>query len=223
MSDGSNHNPRFHAVRNWIFDLDNTLYPPSANLFAQIDVRMNTFISRELGVASDEASDLRRRYWHEHGTTMEGLRLHHGISPEAFLAEAHAIDYSVLRQDPGLASEIARLPGRKIIHTNGPRCHAGAVLKALGYLELFDDVFALEDAGLVSKPHADAFRAVYEAAEIEPSESAMIEDDARNLLVPHSQSVQTIWLDHNDQSAAPEHVGHHIGDLKVFLAGIEPA
>ena len=40
---------RLDHVRNWIFDLDNTLYPASANLFAQVDARMTGFIQDLLG------------------------------------------------------------------------------------------------------------------------------------------------------------------------------
>ncbi|MEO0359834.1 MAG: pyrimidine 5'-nucleotidase, partial [Pseudomonadota bacterium] len=31
---------RFRAAHAWVFDLDNTLYPPSARLFDQIEVKM---------------------------------------------------------------------------------------------------------------------------------------------------------------------------------------
>lgn len=207
----------FRAIECWIFDLDNTLYPPSANLFGQIDTRMVQFICEALGVDAVEADRLRRLYWREHGTTLAGLIRHHGVDAEAFLSEAHAIDYSGLAHDAGLAEAIAALPGRRLIHTNGPRCHAEAVLGALGYGDLFDGVYALEDAGLVSKPQADAFHAVYQAAGVDPSVSAMIEDDPRNLAVPHALSLRTIWLDHGEAGSAPDHVHHHIDDLTAFL------
>ena len=31
---------RFAHVTDWVFDLDNTLYPHQSNLFSQIDVKM---------------------------------------------------------------------------------------------------------------------------------------------------------------------------------------
>lgn len=34
----------FAHVRDWVFDLDNTLYPRKTNLFAQIDSRMTKFV-----------------------------------------------------------------------------------------------------------------------------------------------------------------------------------
>lgn len=208
----------------WIFDLDNTLYSPSVNLFRQISANMTGYIVETVGISADEATDLRDRYWREYGATVTGLVRHHGVVAEAFLTDSHRIDYSGLSHDPRLAEAIEALPGRCVIHTNAPRCHAEAVIGALGYSGLFDRIFALEDADLVSKPHEDAFHTIYARGGIDPSRSAMIEDDARNLAVPHAQSVQTIWLDHARDSPAPEHVHHHITDLVAFLnrSGGEP-
>ena len=39
----------FAHVTDWVFDLDNTLYPPSARLFDQIEVRMTAFVMQALG------------------------------------------------------------------------------------------------------------------------------------------------------------------------------
>ncbi|MDB5706892.1 MAG: family hydrolase, partial [Sphingomonas bacterium] len=36
---------RLAPIRNWIFDLDNTLYPASARLFDQIDRKMTAYIA----------------------------------------------------------------------------------------------------------------------------------------------------------------------------------
>lgn len=208
---------RLHQVEFWIFDLDNTLYPPSAGLFAQIDKRMTDFIARELGVERGEADRLRGEYWQAYGTTMAGLSLHHGIAADRFLSETHDLDYSGLRHEASLAEAISALPGKKLIHTNGPRCHAEAVLTALEYNDLFDHAFTLEDADLVSKPDPLAFEAMYAKVGVEPANSAMIEDDPSNLVVPHSRSVQTIWLDHHSTEVTPDHVRHHIDDLNRFL------
>ena len=40
--------PRFAHVDDWIFDLDNTLYPASARLFDLIDARMSAYVARIL-------------------------------------------------------------------------------------------------------------------------------------------------------------------------------
>jgi len=41
--------PDLAHVESWIFDLDNSLYPPSADVFALIDERMGAFIQQLLG------------------------------------------------------------------------------------------------------------------------------------------------------------------------------
>ena len=81
-------------ARHWVFDLDNTLYPPEAQLFSQIEALMESFIMRELDVAQDVARHLRDAYWKEHGTTLAGLMARHGVAPDPFLAEVHDLDLS---------------------------------------------------------------------------------------------------------------------------------
>lgn len=63
---------RFSHVRGWVFDLDNTLYPPSARLFDQIERRMTDWVMTELRVVREEADRLRRHYWSTYGTTLAG-------------------------------------------------------------------------------------------------------------------------------------------------------
>jgi len=115
--------PNLSHVETWIFDLDNTLYHPSARLFEQINARMTGFIMRELGLGRAAADGLRRTYWQRYGTTLGGLIDGHGIDPARFLDEVHAIDLSALRPDAALAAAIGRLPGTRIVHTNGARAH----------------------------------------------------------------------------------------------------
>src|SRR3546814_11135212 len=66
--------PALDHIDSWIFDLDNTLYAPSAKLFDLIDARMGAFIMRLLNVDAVEARRVQKQYFHDHGTTMAGLR-----------------------------------------------------------------------------------------------------------------------------------------------------
>ncbi len=135
--------PNLSHVETWIFDLDNTLYHPSARLFDQINARMTGFIMRELGIPRAAADGLRQGYWQRHGTTLRGLIDGHGIDPAQFLDEVHAIDLSALKPDADLAAAIRHLPGARIVHTNGARAHAARVLAARGLEGLFDAVYAI--------------------------------------------------------------------------------
>lgn len=207
------------AVETWIFDLDNTLYPPSARLFDQIDRRMTGFIVRVLGMSDAEADQLRRDYWLAHGTTLAGLRHHHGIDPEAFLEHAHDIDLSGLAPVPVLAEAIAALPGRRIVHTNGSRGHAARVLAALGLENTFDASFGIDDLEFHSKPTPEAYAALISRHGHDPARSVMIEDSHGNLAEPKRLGMTTVWLTHGaDAGAVPDYVDLVAEDLAGFLA-----
>ncbi|MEM7744450.1 MAG: pyrimidine 5'-nucleotidase [Pseudomonadota bacterium] len=205
-----------HQIETWVFDLDNTLYCPSVALFAQINVRMTAFIRRELGVDEARADDLRGAYWRRYGTTLAGLVTEHDIAPEKFLEECHDIDLSGLVPDPALRGAIEDLPGRKIVHTNGPRIHAEGVLAARGLTGLFDAVIAIEDTGLVPKPTAAAYDEAEALTGINPSRALMIEDHVENLVEPKRRGTVTVWLHHGDDGRHG-HVDHRIDDVVGFL------
>src|SRR5437868_8567759 len=111
--------PRFAHIRDWIFDLDNCLYPASTGLFALIDERMGAYIERLLGCDREEAKRVQKAHFHEHGTTLAGLMKHHEIDPEDFLEDVHAIPLDRVGPDSRLVAALPRLPGRKFVFTNG--------------------------------------------------------------------------------------------------------
>lgn len=206
----------FSHVTTWVFDLDNTLYPPSARLFDQIEVRMTDWVMRSLGVDRDRADDLRSTYWRDHGTTLAGLMRHHDVDPGPYLSEVHDIDFTVLEPDPGLASAIVALPGRRIIYTNGTAPYAEQVVAARGLAGVFDAIYGVEHAGFHPKPDRAAFDMVFAADGLDTKRAAMFEDDPRNLAVPHALGMKTVHV-----AAAPEpapHIHHHTNDLAGFLA-----
>ncbi|MCC6006304.1 MAG: pyrimidine 5'-nucleotidase [Rhodobacteraceae bacterium] len=205
----------FSHVRTWVFDLDNTLYPPSSRLFDQIEVRMTAWVSRALGVDHLEASRIRADYWRRFGTTLAGLIELHGIDPLPYMEDVHDISLFGLTPDPDLAERIAALPGRRIVYTNGPRSHAARVLERRGLSDVFEGVFGAEDAGFVPKPRAGAFHSVFSAAGVEPERGAMFEDDPRNLEVPHGLGMRTVLV-HATDPGMP-HVEHQTDDLGGFL------
>lgn len=205
----------FSHVRAWVFDLDNTLYPPEAALFAQMAPRIADFVQRALGVGEAEARRLRDAYWASHGTSLHGLMTLHGVEPGPYLAEVHDIDLSGLVPDPVLAARIAALPGRRVVFTNGDAPYAARVLAARGLSEAFDAVYGVEHAGWLPKPEQAAFEAVFALGGLDPQEGAMFEDDPRNLVVPHALGMRTVLV---GPEAAYDHVHHHADDLSRFLA-----
>ena len=206
----------FHHVTTWVFDLDNTLYPPRYRLFDQIEVRMTDWVMQSLGVDRAEANRLRQHYWDSYGTTLAGLMREHGIDPGPYLHDVHDIDFSMLPPDPALADRIAALPGRRIVYTNACEPYAHRVLAARGLTGLFDAVYGVEHAGFHPKPDRAAFETVFAIDGLDPARAAMFEDDARNLRVPHAMGMRTVHVASLPQPA--DHIHHHTDDLTAFLA-----
>ncbi len=205
----------FHHVTTWVFDLDNTLYPPRYRLFDQIEVRMTEWVMAALKVSRAEANHLRQHYWDSYGTTLAGLMREHDIDPLPYLAAVHDIDFSLLPPDPELAAHIADLPGRRIVYTNASEPYAVKVLEARGLSGLFDAIYGVEHAGFHPKPDRAAFEMVFGLDRLDPTQAAMFEDDARNLKVPHEMGMRTV---HVAPEAAPQdHIHHHTDDLTAFL------
>ena len=205
----------FSHVDTWVFDLDHTLYPPRMRLFDQIEVRMTSYVMRELNVSRDEADDLRARYWQEHGTTLAGRMRNHDIDPDPYLVEVHDIDFSVLDPEPALAEVIRQLPGRKIIYTNVSAPYAEQVLAARGLDGLFAEIYGIEHAGYRPKPEAEAFEQVFARDGLNPKSAAMFEDDPRNLRVPHDMGLNTVLV--TPEPDPHPHIHHHTDDLTGFL------
>ncbi|WGW03340.1 pyrimidine 5'-nucleotidase [Tropicibacter oceani] len=207
--------PFFSHVRHWVFDLDNTLYPPAARLFDQIEVKMTDFVMRATGATRDQANQLRKHYWATHGTTLAGLMREHDIDAEAYLEEVHDISFDALTPDPHLAEMIAALPGRKIVYTNGSAPYAAQVLRARGLDAAFDAIYGVENAGFAPKPERAAFETVFAQDGLDPALGAMFEDDLRNLAAPYDMGMRTVHVAPDRQDAP--HVHHHTSDLAGFL------
>jgi putative hydrolase of the HAD superfamily len=205
----------FSSVTTWVFDLDNTLYPPQMRLFDQIEVRMTDWVMQALQVDRARADHLRAHYWATYGTTLAGLMTEHGVDPGPYLNEVHDIDLSVLTPDPALSEAIAALPGRKIVYTNACRPYAEKVIAARGLSDRFDAIYGVEHARFHPKPAAEAFATVFGLDGLDPACAAMFEDDSRNLLVPHALGMRTVHVAPEAEPAP--HIQHHTSDLAGFL------
>ncbi|PYE29336.1 putative hydrolase of the HAD superfamily [Rhizobium sp. PP-CC-3A-592] len=184
----------FAHVTEWVFDMDNTLYPHRVNLFSQIDRNMTAFVADLLQMEPADAKLLQKRYYRDHGTTLKGLMVNHGIDPNDFLQKAHAIDYNVIPPDPGLGDAIKALPGRKFIFTNGTVVHAQMAARALGILDHFDDIFDIVAADYVPKPAGATYDKFASLNRVDTRNAAMFEDLPRNLTVPKALGMKTVLL-----------------------------
>lgn len=209
----------FSHVRHWVFDLDNTLYPPKVRLFDQIEVRMTQYVMDALNVDRAEADHLRVKYWNQYGTTLAGLMREHDVDPTPYLTDVHDISMDELEHDADLAGHIAALPGRRIVYTNGSAPYAERVLAARGLSNLFDAVYGVEHAQFRPKPERAAFEAIFERDGIEPRTAAMFEDDVRNLTAPHAMGMRTVHVAPEPHDA--DHIHHHTDDLTAFLGDLK--
>lgn len=206
----------FAHVDTWVFDLDNTLYPPSADLFGLMDARFSAYVGRVTGLDGDAALALCREYWDAYGSTLVGLMTHHDVDPHHFLADVHDIDISHLEPCDELIGGLQRLPGRKIVFTNGSSAHAKRVLAARGLTRQFDAVYGVEQADFQPKPTQAAFTKIFAKDGLHPKASAMFEDEARNLAVPHAMGMRTVHVHPAPEDA--DHIHHHTDDLAAFLS-----
>lgn len=205
-------------VNEWVFDLDNTLYPPAVRLFDQIEHKMRGYMVEKLGIDQAEANHLRKHYWEVHGTTLSGLMREHGIEPDPFLTAVHDISFDALQPDHELASLIKNLPGRSIVYTNGTKPYAEQVLAARGLDGLFDAIYGIEHANYLPKPERGAFDRVFDHDGLTHKNAAMFEDEVRNLEVPHAMGLRTV---HVAPEATNDHYVHfHTDDLTAFLRQI---
>ncbi len=184
----------FDQVETWVFDLDNTLYPHHLNLWQQVDVRIREYIERLLNLSPDDAFRLQKDYYKRYGTTLRGLMLEHGMEPDDFLDYVHQIDHSPLEPNPELGAAIEKLPGRKLILTNGTRAHADVVTQRLAIHQHFEDVFDIVAAELEPKPSPQVYDRFLARHGVDPQKAAMFEDLARNLATPHALGMTTVLV-----------------------------
>jgi putative hydrolase of the HAD superfamily len=215
--------PALAHIDAWIFALDNTLYPASADLFGQIDKRMTAFVARALNLGHAEAYATQKRFFQEHGTTLSGLMREHDVDPHAFLADVHAIELDVIAEDARLARLIAALPGRKLVFTNGDETYARRVLAKLGLSETFEAVHDIHACAYLPKPNPAAYAGFCAATGVDPTRTCFVEDMARNLKPAKAIVMATVWIDNgSEQGVDPDrdYVDFTIADLGDWLHSI---
>ena len=221
----------FDHIDTWVFDLDNTLYPHHVNLLQHVDRRIGEFVSRWLKVSAEEARRIQKDYYRRYGTTMRGMMTEHGVHADDYLAYVHQIDHSPLQPNPAMGAAIARLSGRKLILTNGSTDHADKVLQRLGLATHFEAVFDIIAAELEPKPAPQTYHKFLGDHGVNPGKSAMFEDLARNLVIPHQLGMTTVLVvpdgtrevvreDWELEGRDDPHVDHVTDDLTGFLQAL---
>ena len=206
-------------VDTWLCDLDNTLYPAESGLMAAIVDRMTDFVERVTGLPRDEAFRLQKTYLAEHGLTLKGMMLNHGVDPAEFHAIFHDLSLEALARDADLLAALQRLPGRRLIFTNADAFHAERVMKHLGLDALFDDVFHIGSADYEPKPSPQAFARIGAAHGIDPRATAFFEDSERNLAPAADLGMTTVLVGAHAPASTAAFVHHRTDKLAPFLTG----
>lgn len=217
-----------HLSETWVFDLDNTLYPASCGLMAEVSHRMTGYVADLLGVDREAALIEQKRLFREHGTTLRGLMDRFEVDPIAFMDHVHDVDYSCVAPSTRLAASLAALPGRKIVYTNASAAHAEAVLERLGIAHAFDGVFDVIAADYRPKPDPLSYSVLAERFAFAPERAVMVEDIAHNLAPAHALGMTTVWVRPADavdpywatQDETADYVHHRVEDIEHWLDGL---
>jgi putative hydrolase of the HAD superfamily len=209
--------PDLTHVDTWLFDLDNTLYPPETAFMGLIEARMTDFVAAHVGLSHDDAHALQKKYYRELGTTLAGLMAHHDVRPEDYLDHVHDVPLDSLTPDPDLIAAIGRLPGRRLVFTNGDERHAGRVLDRLGLADAFEDIFHIGSANYVPKPDPATFDRLIKAHAIEPRAAAFFEDSEKNLAPAAALLMTTILVGPHAEGSTAPFVHHRTHKLAPFL------
>jgi putative hydrolase of the HAD superfamily len=216
--------PAFSHVRDWIFDLDNCLYPASTGLFALIDERMGAYIQRLLDCDAVEARRVQKMHFHTHGTTLAGLMKEHGVDPHDFLDNVHDIALDRVRPDQRLSTGLARLPGRKFVFTNSDAPYARRVLNAIGVHDHFEHLHDIHASELRPKPDPHGYALLCGRFGIDPVRTVMVEDMAQNLKPAKALGMTTIWVDNGSERGNhgydPSFVDYRIENVGEWLESI---
>lgn len=205
-------------IKNWIFDLDNTLYPHQANLFSQVDHKMGLFIQDMFNIPHADAKLKQKNFFKKHGTTLRGLMSEHGIEPYDYLKFVHDIDFSVLEIDQKLNLAIENLPGEKFIYTNASTDYANVVLSHIGLSGVFKDIFDIHDAEFLPKPDMRSYHKMLDKFAINANQSVMVEDLAGNLNPAAELGMTTVWVPTNTHWSDEGHDEQNIHHVAPVLS-----
>ena len=209
--------PDLRHIDVWLFDLDNTLYPVESSFMGLIEKKMTAYVAREIGLSHDDAFALQKRYLREHGTTLAGLMANHGIDPEAYLDEVHDVSLDSLTPDPPLRDALARLPGRRLVFTNGDAPHATRVLDKLNLADRFEAVFHIASADYLPKPNPKTFDKIIADHALDPRSTAFFEDSEKNLAPAAALGMTTGLVGPHAAASAAPFVHHRTDKLAPFL------
>ncbi|MFN2145686.1 MAG: pyrimidine 5'-nucleotidase [Anaerolineales bacterium] len=191
-------------ITHLLFDLDGTLYPHNNGIWDAIASRMEDYMYSFLGLPREEIPSIRENYYHQYGTTLKGLLIHHNIDPYQYLDFVHAIpldDY--IKADQRLRQSLEEISIPRWIFTNADTNHAKRVLDKLGISDQFEGILSIDSLDFLNKPEPVAFQAALKALhDPDPQACILIDDIPKNLISASKFGLHTILVGSTDP--APE-------------------
>lgn len=209
------------AVDTWLFDLDDTLYPAESGLMDLIRDRITEFVMKLTGEDWDGARAIQRGWFEEHGAALPGLLAEHDVPVSEFLDYVHDVPLDAVQADPRLDAALARLPGRRLVFTNGSQGHAVRILERLGVAERFEDIFHIESAQLIPKPAPATFDRLLQAHAVTPKTTCFFEDSERNLSHGAHLGMITVLVGPHAVHSAAGFIHYRTPTLLGFLESLE--
>jgi putative hydrolase of the HAD superfamily len=162
-----------------MFDLDDTLYPPSAAMNRGMHERMISFTASFLGIPQEEAERKRGGRHARYGTTLEWLQGEYHIEDiKGYFSWVHPpSEISEIQRDPKLRPFLSSLKLPMTILTNGPLDHAVRVLEFLNVADLFGEIWDIDRNNLRGKPHKSAYRNALHASGFTMEETLFFDDN----------------------------------------------
>ncbi len=201
----------FKNIKNWIFDLDETLYRPNTDIAEQVSEKIVEFLMMEYGWDKEEAEKKRTEYYYEYGSTVQGLiktgQLEDAQKFETFI---HNIDLKDLKQNKRLDKALSKLKGDKFILTTSHSAYGEKVLDAIGILHHFKTIWGLVETDYIAKPNSYPYQKLIVEEEIKIEETAMFEDSYKNIVGAKNLGLKTIWIDNDGDTQS------NSGDIKVM-------
>tara|TARA_B110000438_G_scaffold243771_1_gene243932 strand:+ start:56 stop:733 length:678 start_codon:yes stop_codon:yes gene_type:complete len=212
-----------NRITTWIFDLDNTLYSADSGIFQQVHTLMGNFVSQHLNIELKKAKEIQKEYYKQHGTTLRGMMDNHNVDPDYFLDEVHRLDYSIVKPNKKLNTELEKLDGRKIIYTNANYQHAHDVLQKLELTHMFKEIFDIKKANYIPKPEILPYEQIINDFNIDPSSAIMFDDIAKNLVPAKKVGFTSVWIDagyenfSDDIKSSKKYLDYETKDISNFL------
>jgi len=206
-------NPVLDA-RRWWLDYDGTVYPASHALTDAVDRRITDWVAAARSLTFDEADELRRRLYRDHGNTLRGMMREDDVDPTAYLDFVFDLPGSHMPSpDPLLARFLETLDRPAAIFTNARADYVRRGLEAMGLGAGVGEIHDIASFAWRAKPEPDLYEEVLRREGAKPGDVAFVDDRADNLEPARRLGIDTVLVDE---------AGHHCW-LDAFAAAEEPA